>query len=321
MSLATPTNGNTPKPKPVVVKTTNKGIITALLAFSIWGCFPFYFKQLGEYNAVEIIGHRIVWTFVCLSLVLILTKRWQWLTTIKQNPRLIVITFISSLIIAANWLTYVWAVNANQILEASLGYFISPLVGILLSLVFLQERLRPLQWIAVGFAISSVLIQVVMLGSLPWVSLILAMSFSVYGVMQRRTPLQALDALFLETALLVPICIWWFMTSDVVSSNLSFWWSDNIWFLMLAGPITLIPLLLFNKSTKMVAYSIISFMNYLTPTIIFFLAVFYYREPFDSHRLIIFGLIWLGLALFSIDLWRNRPSKVLKKMAAKQDNA
>ena len=186
---------------------------------------------------------------------------------------------------------------------------------ILLSLVFLQEKLRPLQWIAVGFALASVLIQVVMLGSIPWVSLVLACSFSVYGVMQRRTSLQAVDAMFIETALLVPICIWWFMTSDVASSSLSFWVSNKIWFLMLAGPITLIPLLLFNKSTKMVAFSILSFMNYLTPTIIFLLAIFYYHEPFDTQRLMIFGLIWFGLFLFSIDLWQNRPSKMLKKEA------
>ena len=313
MSLATPNNAVPAKPKTTVVHTTSKGIITALIAFVIWGSFPFYFKQLAQYNAVEIIGHRIVWTFVCLSLVLVLTNRWQWIDTLKASPRLIGITFLSSLIIATNWLTYVWAVNADQILEASLGYFISPLIGILLSLVFLQERLRPLQWLAVAFAIASVLIQVVMLGNLPWVSLVLALSFSVYGVMQRRTPLQALDSLFLETALLVPICIVWFMSSDVASSSLSFWWSKDIWFLMLAGPITLIPLLLYNKSTKMVAFSILSFMNYLTPTIIFLLAVFYYHEPFDSQRLMIFGLIWFGLFLFSIDLWQNRPSKLLKK--------
>ncbi len=312
MSLSTSNNSTLTKPKTAIVQTTSKGILTALTAFTIWGSFPFYFKQLGEYNAVEIIGHRIVWTFACLTVFLIVTKRWQWLGTLKSNPRLIWVTFLSGIIIAVNWLTYVWAVNANLILEASLGYFISPLIGILLSLVFLQEKLRPLQWIAVAFALASVLIQVVMLGSLPWVSLVLACSFSVYGVMQRRTPLQAVDAMFIETALLVPICIWWFMSSDVASSSLSFWLSNKIWFLMLAGPITLIPLLLFNKSTKMVAFSILSFMNYLTPTIIFLLAVFYYHEPFDSQRLMIFSLIWFGLFLFSIDLWQNRPSKMLK---------
>ena len=299
--------------KPVVpIQTTKRGIVTALIAFSIWGAFPLYFKQLSTYNATEIIGHRIIWTFLCLLVVLIATKRWQWIDTLKQNPKWILYTFLSGLIIATNWLTYVWAVNHDQILEASLGYFIGPLVGVALSMILFKERMRPLQWVAIGFALLSVLIQVVMLGSLPWVSLILAFSFSTYGTIQRQTPLTAVDAMFVETAMLVPLCLWWFWQAEVVSSQLSFWFTSNIWLLMIAGPITLIPLLLFNKSTKLVAYSILSFMNYLTPTFIFFLAVFYYKEPFDLHRLAVFGLIWLGLLLFSIDLWRHRPSKILK---------
>ena len=299
--------------KPVVaIKTTQRGIVTALIAFSIWGAFPLYFKQLAAYNATEIIGHRIVWTFLCLLVVLVATKRWQWIATLKQNPKWIALTFLSGLIIAINWLTYVWAVNNDQILEASLGYFIGPLVGVALSMILFKEQMRTLQWVAIGFALLSVVIQVVMLGNLPWVSLILAFSFSTYGTIQRQTPLTAVDAMFVETTMLLPLCLWWFWQADVASSQISFWVSSNIWLLMLAGPITLIPLLLFNKSTKMVAYSILSFMNYLTPTFIFFLAVFYYNEPFDLHRLIVFGLIWFGLLLFSIDLWRHRPSKMIK---------
>ena len=299
--------------KPVApIKTTRRGIIIALFAFTIWGAFPLYFKQLSAYNAIEIIGHRIIWTFLCLLIVLIATKRWQWITTLKQQPRWIALTFMSGVIIATNWLTYVWAVNNDQILEASLGYFIGPLVGVALSMILFKERLRTLQWVAIGFALLSVVIQVAMIGSLPWISLILAFSFSTYGTIQRQTPLTAVDAMFVETAMLVPLCLIWFWQAGVVSSDISFWFSSNIWLLMLAGPVTLIPLLLFNKSTKLVAYSILSFMNYLTPTFIFFLAVFYYHEPFDNQRLAVFGLIWLGLLLFSIDLWRHRPSKLLK---------
>ena len=300
--------------KPVTtIKTTQRGIVTALTAFFIWGAFPLYFKQLAAYNATEIIGHRIVWTFLCLLVVLVVTKRWQWITTLKQHPKWIALTFVSGLIIAINWFTYVWAVNSDQILEASLGYFIGPLVGVALSMILFKERMRALQWVAIGFALLSVVIQIFMLGNLPWVSLILAFSFSTYGTIQRQTPLTAVDAMFVETAMLLPICIWWFWQADVASSQISFWFSSNIWLLMLAGPITLIPLLLFNKSTKMVAYSILSFMNYLTPTFIFFLAVFYYNEPFDLQRLMVFGLIWFGLLLFSIDLWRHRPSKMLNE--------
>ncbi len=306
------TTQNTTKKSVVPIKTTQRGIVTALIAFSIWGAFPLYFKQLAAYNATEIIGHRIVWTFLCLLVVLVVTKRWQWIDTLKQNPKWIAYTFISGIIIAINWLTYVWAVNNDQILEASLGYFIGPLVGVALSMVLFKERMRTLQWVAIGFALLSVAIQVIMLGSLPWISLILAFSFSTYGTIQRQTPLTAIDAMFIETAMLLPICIWWFWQADVASSQIGFWFTSNIWLLMLAGPITLIPLLLFNKSTKLVAYSILSFMNYLTPTFIFFLAVFYYNEPFDLHRLAVFGLIWFGLLLFSIDLWRHRPSKQLK---------
>lgn len=301
--------------KPVVpIATTRRGIITAFIAFCIWGAFPLYFKQLAAYDATEIIGHRIIWTFLCLLVLLIVTKRWQWIDTLKQHPKWLGFTFISGLIIATNWLTYVWAVNNDRILEASLGYFIGPLVGVALSMILFKERLRRLQWVAIGFALLSVFIQVVMMGSLPWISLILAFSFSTYGTIQRQTPLTAIDAMFIETALLVPICLWWFWQADVVSSQISFWFTPDIWLLMLAGPVTLIPLLLFNKSTKLVAYSILSFMNYLTPTFIFLLAVFYYNEALDLNRLMVFGLIWFGLLLFSIDLWRHRPSKMLKSL-------
>ena len=306
------TTDNVVKKSVTPIRTTKEGIITALIAFFIWGVFPLYFKQLTAYDATEIIGHRIIWTFACLLIVLVVTKRWQWIDTLKQHPKWIAYTFISGIIIAINWLTYVWAVTHDQILEASLGYFIGPLVGVALSMILFKERLRRLQWVAIGFALLSVVIQVVMLGSVPWISLILAFSFSTYGTIQRQTPLTAVDAMFIETAMLVPICLWWFWQADVASSQLSFWFTPSIWLLMLAGPITLIPLLLFNKSTKLVAYSILSFMNYLTPTFIFFLAVFYYNEPFDLHRLAVFGLIWFGLLLFSIDLWRNRPSKQLE---------
>ena len=297
---------------PLTIETPSKGIMTAFAAFAIWSAFPLYFKQLSAYQPVEIIGHRVMWTFVCILIVLTVTRRWQWIHELRAKPSLLLITFISGILIATNWLTYVWAVNDNQLLAASLGYFICPLIGILMSMIFLQERLRPLQWIAVSLALLSVVIQVILLGSLPWVSLVIAGTFSIYGIMQRRTPLKALDGLFIETILLVPFFIWWFWQADVSSSHLSFWVSSDIWLLMLAGPITLVPLLLFNKSTKQVAYSILSFMNYMTPSLIFCLAVFYYDEPFDLQRLMVFGLIWIALIIFSVDLWQHRPSKKLK---------
>lgn len=289
-----------------IIMTTPKGVMTALVAFLIWGNFPFYFKQLGQYHAIEIIFHRVFWTFVLLLFVMILTKRIEPLQLFRQQPKWLLFTLISGLLITTNWLTYVWAVNANLILEASLGYYISPLTGILLSFFVLKEKLRKWQLIAIMLATLAVLMQIIWLGKLPWVSLILALSFSIYGVMQRKTPLDAVSVLFFETLLMLPFGFWWLSNVNVASSQMGFWLSSDIWFLMLAGPITLVPLLLYNKSTKMVSFNLLNFMNYLTPSMIFLSAVFYYHEPFDVRRLFVFGLIWLGLFIFSVDTIRHK---------------
>ena len=290
------------------VKTTTQGIITALVAFLLWGNFPLYFKELSHYDAIEVIVHRVVWTFVLLLIVLMLGRRTAWLSVIRHQPKWLGITFIAALLIGTNWLTYVWAVTHDQVLEASLGYFINPLMGVALSLVFLKEKLRSLQKIAVLLATIAVGIQVVWLGGLPWVSLLLALSFSVYGIIQRQTPFDAIDGLFLETALLLPLCLLWLSQAGVASSSLDLWLSADIWLLMLSGPITLIPLLLYNKSTKMVSFTLLSFMGYLTPSIVFLLAVFLYKEPFSLQNIIVFGLIWTALAIFSIDLLKRKSN-------------
>lgn len=290
------------------VKTTTQGIITALVAFLLWGNFPFYFKELSHYDAIEVIVHRVVWTFVLLLIVLMLSRRTAWLGVIRHQPKWLGITFIAALLIGTNWLTYVWAVTHDQVLEASLGYFINPLMGVALSLVFLKEKLRSLQKIAVLLAAIAVGIQVVWLGGLPWVSLLLALSFSVYGIIQRQTPFDAIDGLFLETALLLPLCLLWLSQAGVASSSLDLWLSADIWLLMLSGPITLIPLLLYNKSTKMVSFTLLSFMGYLTPSIVFLLAVFLYKEPFSIQNIVVFGLIWSALAIFSADLLQRKSN-------------
>lgn len=292
------------------IQATPKGLMTALLAFLMWGNFPFYFKLLDSYHAVEVIVHRVVWTFVVLSLVVIIGKRTTWLSQIRQNPKWLGLTFVSALLIGINWLTYVWAVANDRVLEASLGYFINPLMGVGLSLIIFKERLRLLQKIAVALAVLAVGIQVVLFGGVPWVSLLLALSFAFYGVLQRQTPFNAIDGLFIETALLLPLCLIWLVSASVVSSDVAFWLSSSVWLLALAGPITLIPLLLYNQSTKLVSFNTLSFLGYLTPSIVFIIAVFYYYEPIDVKRLAIFGLIWLGLLIFSVDMVRYRKSEI-----------
>lgn len=288
------------------VKTTPNGLICALTAFLIWGIFPLYFKELSDYSASEVIVHRIIWTFVVLLFVMIVGQRTQWLAMMRQHPRWLAFAFLASLLIASNWLIYVWAVAHNQILEASLGYFINPLFGVLLSVILFGERLRMFQKIAVALATAAILIQILWLGGLSWISLLLPLSFGIYGVIQRQTPFNAIDGLFLETLLLVPLCLGWLLTTDVKSSHLDFWFSYDIWLLTLAGPITLIPLLLYNQATRWVAFNTLSFLNYLTPSIVFLLAIFYYHEGFDIKKLLVFSLIWLGLIIYSIDLIKHK---------------
>ena len=237
---------------------------------------------------------------------MIVGRRTQWLAMMRQHPRWLAFAFLASLLIASNWLIYVWAVAHNQILEASLGYFINPLFGVLLSVILFGERLRTFQKIAVALATAAILIQILWLGGLSWISLLLPLSFGIYGVIQRQTPFNAIDGLFLETLLLVPLCLGWLLTTDVKSSHLDFWFSYDIWLLTLAGPITLIPLLLYNQATRWVAFNTLSFLNYLTPSIVFLLAIFYYHEGFDIKKLLVFSLIWLGLIIYSIDLIKHK---------------
>ena len=288
------------------VTTTPKGLLTVLSAFLIWGCFPLYFKELIEYDAIEIIVHRVVWTFVILLGITIITRRFRWIDQIKKQPKWLFLTFLASILIATNWLVYVWAVTHDQVLEASLGYFIHPLVGVLFSMLIFKEKLRLMQKLAVLLAAAAVGIQIVWMGGLPWVSMLLPLSWGLYGVIQRQTPFDALDGLFLETALLVPISLIWLQFSHVASSSMAFWVSSEIWLLMLAGPVTLVPLLLYNISTKLVQFNTLSFLNYLTPSLIFLLAIFYYHEPFDAKRLLVFVLIWVGLLMFSADMLKHK---------------
>ena len=288
------------------VATTPKGLLTVLSAFLIWGCFPLYFKELIEYDAREIIVHRVVWTFVILLGITIITRRFRWIDQIKKQPKWLFLTFLASVLIATNWLVYVWAVTHDQVLEASLGYFIHPLVGVLFSMLIFKEKLRLMQKLAVLLAAAAVGIQIVWMGGLPWVSMLLPLSWGLYGVIQRQTPFDALDGLFLETALLVPISLIWLQFSHVASSSMAFWVSSEIWLLMLAGPVTLVPLLLYNISTKLVQFNTLSFLNYLTPSLIFLLAIFYYHEPFDAKRLLVFVLIWVGLLMFSADMFKHK---------------
>lgn len=288
--------------------TQQKGMILALIAYAFWSVFPLYFKRLESYDSMEIIVHRAFWTFLFLSLFLLIKRHWHFIATLKANPKWLGLTFVSGFLIACNWLTYVWAVNHDKIIDASLGYFLSPLFGIALSFFVLKERLRALQWLAVVLASLAMLLQIAILGSFPIVALTLAVTFSLYGLLHKKNPLDAVSALFIETALMLPFFLGWLWTHDVATKQLATWQSSDIFWLILSGPITLIPLLAYNRATKLLNFNTLSFMQYISPTAVFLIGVFYYGEAFDLQRLFIFALIWLGLALYTLDLLKHRKT-------------
>ncbi|MFL1731625.1 EamA family transporter RarD [Moraxella oculi] len=289
------------------------GLLIGLAAYFIWSLFPFYFKSLSHYDAIEVIGHRVIWTCIVLLFFLIIKKHWHAVALIKKNPKILIWTLISGVLIASNWLFYVWAVTHDKIIDASLGYFISPLMGVALSFFILKEELSRLQVVAIALAGTAIIIQVFMLGFFPALSLSLALPFAIYGLIQKRTPLDGVSGLFLETAMLVPFCIMWFATHELPSNELSFWVSADIWLLMMSGPVTLVPLLLYKQATKLVDLNILSFMQYIIPTSILIIAVCYYREPIDVGKLTVFGIIWLGLAVFSVDMLKKQRLILVNK--------
>lgn len=283
-----------------------RGYLLGLAAYGIWGLFPLYFKTLESIPATEILVHRVLWSALCGLLLLQLWRHPGWWQALRAHPLRIAVLAGSSLLIACNWLLYVWAVNNGRMLETSLGYYINPLVNVLLGLLLLGERLRPLQWLAVGLAALGVLQQLWQLGSLPWISLVLAFSFSVYGLIRKRAPVAALPGLVVETwLLLLPALGWLWLHPGASSAQDTFWSTPQALWLAAAGPVTLVPLLCFNAAARHLPYATLGFLQYLAPSLVLLLAVFVYGEPLERGKLLAFVCIWLGLAVYSLDIWRH----------------
>ncbi|MBF6622544.1 MAG: EamA family transporter RarD [Pseudomonas stutzeri] len=282
-----------------------KGYLLGLTTFSIWGLFPLYFKAVEQYAALEIVTQRAIWSALFGALVLLLWKHPGWWQELLAHPKRIGVLMISSVLIASNWLIYVWAVNNNHMVEASLGYYINPLVNVMLGLLILRERLRPLQWLAVAMAALGVALQLITLGEFPWVSIALALSFGSYGLLRKQAPVAALPGLVVETWLLLPLALVWLLFfGSGTSTEPAFWRTTDALWLMAAGPVTLIPLLCFNAAARHLPYSTLGFLQYITPTLLLILAVWVYHEPFPADRQLAFIFIWAGLAVYSYDAWR-----------------
>ncbi|WP_122460772.1 EamA family transporter RarD [Pseudomonas viridiflava] len=281
-----------------------RGYILGLSAYTIWGLFPIYFKAIAAVPAIEIIIHRVLWSALFGSIVLMFWKHPGWWRELRDNPKRLAVLALSGSLIAANWIVYVWAVNNGRMVEASLGYYINPLVNVLLGMVLLGERLRRLQWLAVGFAAAGVAQQVWQVGNLPWVSLALPLTFGFYGLIRKKAPVAALPGLVVETWMLVPLAlIWLALNPGALSAQAEFWTTSQAIWLAAAGPVTLIPLVCFNAAARHLPYTTLGFLQYLAPTLVLLLAVLLYDEHMNASTIVTFACIWAGLAIYSIDAW------------------
>ena len=278
------------------------GAFAALAAFSMWGFIPLYFKAVSHLPAFEILAHRIVWTVFFVGMLIIITGNLKNVHAVFANRKLLATLLLSSLLISLNWLVFIWAISHDMVLQSSLGYFINPLVNVALGLIFLKERLRLLQWVAVGLSVIGVGNLIIQHGTIPWVALTLAISFGLYGLVRKIAVVDAQTGLFVETTIILPPVLAYliyigikgtgaFNPMDIQLTGL----------LMMAGLMTATPLVLFAIAAKRLLLSTIGFFQYIAPTGHFLLAVFLYNEPFTDAHKVTFGLIWLALAIYTVD--------------------
>ncbi|ENU1226194.1 MULTISPECIES: EamA family transporter RarD [Providencia] len=283
-------------------QNTTKGVLCALGAYFIWGVAPIYFKSIQEVPAEEILTHRIIWSFFFMILLLTVSRHWSYVRQVLKQPKKILVLGVTATTIACNWLIYIWSVNNGYMLQASLGYFINPLVNVLFGMLFLQERFRRMQWVAVGLALTGVLIQLWQFGSVPVIGLSLAVTFATYGLLRKKLGVDAQTGMTFETLWLLPVGIIFLLffadspTSDMTMND----WHLNV-LLIAAGIITTVPLLLFTEAANHLRLSTLGFFQYMGPSIMFLLAVFVYGEVMTPELLVTFGFIWVALILFTLD--------------------
>lgn len=286
-------------------RESSLGAFYALSAYLWWGFFPLYFKQVAEAGIFEIMAHRIFWSAVCMAALALAMGNYTVLRALFATPRRLAWLALSSTCVAITWFIFAWAVIQSRVVETSLGYFINPLVSVLLGRVFLGEQLRPAQAVAVLMACAAVLWLVLAHGAFPWIAFSLAASFGAYGLLRKQIPIDPVTGLLVETALMTPaalLCfVWLLQRGDHLFSTANP--GISVW-LMLGGPVTTIPLLLFAAGVRRIQLATLGFLQYVSPTITFLLAIFLYREPFDLVRLAAFCVIWTALALFSVDTFR-----------------
>ena len=287
--------------------SSRNGALSALSAYLLWGFAPIYFKLLTAIEPSEIMMHRVIWSTVFLLVMIIVMKKWSQLAAVFRQPKILLQLSFSASFLAVNWFLFIWAVNNNHLLDASLGYYINPLFNVILGMLFFHERLRRNQLIAVGLALLGVLVQLIALGTLPIISLALASTFAIYGLIRKKLPVNSFIGLFIESLMMLPIAlIYWYFFVESSTSNMVLNSTNLNVTLIMAGIVTTAPLLFFTIAAKRLALSTLGFFQYLGPSIMFLLATFYYQETMKSAELITFLFIWAALALYSIDSFRKR---------------
>lgn len=292
------------------MQAQSKGLILAVAAYSIWGFFPLYFNYLSSVSSVEVLAQRIIWSLVCTLMVSLMLGYWRRLFTALTDIRLTAWLALSAFLISINWLVYIWAVAQHRVIETSLGYFITPVVSLILAKLFFKESLHPLQLWAGLIATIAIIWEFLSLGQLPWVSLVLAFAFALYGVVRKHCVIDGINGMTIETIWLLPFAlIWigWQMTMQ--PQNLTFAADQALTLLLIgAGFLSALPLILFAMATRRADLSVVGFIMYINPTMQFLIGVFVLEEAYPPERMITFILIWFALVLFSIGLWRLRKT-------------
>lgn len=286
------------------------GIGFGLAAYGIWGFFPLFFRQLAHVDAMDILTHRALWACLFVTLLLLLRRQGAHMGVLLRSPHYLGMLSLAGLLVGSNWLVFLWAVESRQVVASSLGYFLTPLVNVVLGLLILKERVGRLEWLAIGFATTGLLNEVIALGQLPWISLFLALTFGTYGLVRKQVKVDAISGLWLETLAMLPVCLIYVLWQAQLGKPVfAVHDMSTVGLLMGAGILTAVPLMSFAAATRRLDLITVGMLMYINPTLQFLTAILIFGEPMHSQRLISFGLIWTGLLLFSISLWKKHARK------------
>ncbi len=295
--------------------TRRAGFLFGVGAYLCWGFMPLYFKLVAHVSATEIVAHRIVWSLIFLGILATLWRRWPAIRAAATTGRVLTTLIVTSILIAINWLVYIYAVVSGHVLEGSLGYYLNPLVNVLLGVLLLKERLSAAQVVAVILAAAGVVVLAAGAGSGLWISLTLAASFASYGFLRKIAPVDSLEGLSIETAILAPLALGWvlWLQAQGASGFLHFGLGTDL-LLIVGGAVTAIPLLLFTAAARRLPYSTLGFLQYIAPSLQFLLAVLAFGEPLTQAHILCFGAIWTALLIFTVDGFRQARARAAQAL-------